>query len=647
MKRLLIVVCFIVSNIPVLFAQNEYADSLLNVLNTQKLTLAEEIEIYYSITESYAAVDMKNTYVYAMKGLGVARKANNKIMISVFYGYIASTYVYRTSYDTAYMYMQKQLEIIEGLQNKYMLHGWYFGIGNIYARQGLFDKAVENYLKSMAIYQEKISKEVDQNFKLKAQMPYTLCNPVRTYILSLGNTGECYRRLNNPERAMHYLNQAREIIETDGVNRRINCQSQVYRELGYVYFSQGDIDKALEFQMKVLNLPGGLNQVAESDCKEALIKIHIIKEEYDKALEYAHDCLRLAESLGDPFIDVLAWNSFADIYKAQGRYKECESAAMNAWNIDSTSIDTAPISAYNIAYANLFLGNKEKAVLFFKKNEELNLQKNNKDYQEALANMEIKYETESKEIKINILEKEKQLYVWLSVACILALVMFIGVLSYWHRLNVERRKLAEEQVKQLEQKQKLIAAQALLDGETTERSRLARDLHDGLGGMLSAIKLSLKDVERSSQTMKILDESIKELRLIAHHMMPESLMRYGLKVSLEDFCRVIPTAQFQYLGGDCRLDSRLEVMIYRCAYELLNNAIKYGQASNIHVQLLVDDGVVALTVQDNGVGFDPDKIASGTGLKNIQARVSIYNGKINIRTAPGKGTEVSIEIESI
>ena len=108
-------------------------------------------------------------------------------MMSVFYGYITSTYVYRTNYDTAYMYMQKQLEIIEELQNKYLLHGWYCAMGNIYARQGLFDKAVENYLKSMTIYQERISKEVDQNFELKVPVPYTLCNPMRTYVLSLGN----------------------------------------------------------------------------------------------------------------------------------------------------------------------------------------------------------------------------------------------------------------------------------------------------------------------------------------------------------------------------------------------------------------------------------------------------------------------------
>jgi signal transduction histidine kinase len=156
-----------------------------------------------------------------------------------------------------------------------------------------------------------------------------------------------------------------------------------------------------------------------------------------------------------------------------------------------------------------------------------------------------------------------------------------------------------------------------------------------------------QDVNRFGKAMEMLDESISELRRIAHHMMPESLIRFGLQVSLEDFCRAIPIAHFQYFGEDLRLDNRLEVMIYRCAYELINNAIKYAEASNINVQLLVDKSVVALNVQDNGKGFEPGKTSSGSGLENIRTRVSAHNGKMYIRSAQGKGTEVNIEIESV
>ena len=229
------------------------------------------------------------------------------------------------------------------------------------------------------------------------------------------------------------------------------------------------------------------------------------------------------------------------------------------------------------------------------------------------------------------------------------LLLALSVIFYRNRLNAQK-------VKQLEQEKQLIATQAVLDGETAERSRLARDLHDGLGGMLSVIKLNFKDIHgtlpeneayknRFDKTIVMLDNSIKELRRVAHHMMPESLIHSGLKVSLEDFCLSIPIANFQYIGDDRRLDKRFEEMIYRCTYELVNNAIKHADASILNIQLMVDNNIIALTVYDNGKGFVPEDRTTGTGLANIKTRVSAYNGKMNIRSAPGKGTEVIIEIE--
>ncbi|MDR1553218.1 MAG: sensor histidine kinase, partial [Prevotellaceae bacterium] len=231
-----------------------------------------------------------------------------------------------------------------------------------------------------------------------------------------------------------------------------------------------------------------------------------------------------------------------------------------------------------------------------------------------------------------------------------------GILFYRHKLNIQKRKQAEQQIKQLEQEKQLIATQALIDGEAAERSRLARDLHDGLGGMLSVVKLNLKDmkgysildnfdIDHFNKAMHMLDQSIDELRRVAHHIMPESLMRYGLKVSLEDFCRAISGAHFQFFGDDADLDNRLKILIYRCAYELINNAVKHANATNINVQLMIDNGLISLSVHDNGKGFDPATVAGGSGLENVRIRVATYNGKMNIYSAPDKGTEISIEIE--
>ena len=211
-------------------------------------------------------------------------------------------------------------------------------------------------------------------------------------------------------------------------------------------------------------------------------------------------------------------------------------------------------------------------------------------------------------------------------------------------------------MKQLEQEKQLVATLSVLEGENAERTRLSRDLHDGLGGMLSVIKLQLcgiknttvlpeADADRLAKALAMLDNFIEELRRVAHNMMPESLMRYGIRESLEDFCRSIPMASFQFFGDNLRLDKRLEVLIYRCAYELINNAVKHAQATRIDVQLTTDERLISFTVRDNGTGFDPQAVQYGAGFVNMRNRIAAYNGKINLYSAPANGTEVTIEIE--
>jgi signal transduction histidine kinase len=220
--------------------------------------------------------------------------------------------------------------------------------------------------------------------------------------------------------------------------------------------------------------------------------------------------------------------------------------------------------------------------------------------------MEIQYETEKKELRIASLEKARTFYIWLSIAGSAILLLALGLLFFRHRLNVHKRKLAEQQIIQLEQEKQIIAVQSVLDGETEERKRVAGELHDSLGAMLSVVKLNLADVEHLQNARDLLDQSINELRRIAHRMMPESLLRYGLKASLEDFCLSVPIMEFHYFGDESRLEDKVELLMYRCVHELVNNALKYSGATGINVQLVQGADRLSLTVQDNGCGFEPE-----------------------------------------
>lgn len=162
--------------------------------------------------------------------------------------------------------------------------------------------------------------------------------------------------------------------------------------------------------------------------------------------------------------------------------------------------------------------------------------------------------------------------------------------------------------------------------------------------MKKDVIIETDDVSRFNKVLEMLDNSIQELRRVAHNMMPESLSRYGLKIALEDFCNSFSNVKFHFFGEENRLEKTLETTIYRAVHELVNNAVKHSQAETINVQLIQQEDVVSINVQDNGLGFKTDEDFKGRGLQNIQNRVNSVGGTMNIFSAPDKGTEISIDI---
>ena len=280
----------------------------------------------------------------------------------------------------------------------------------------------------------------------------------------------------------------------------------------------------------------------------------------------------------------------------------------------------------------------------------------NDELTRATQDKETKYETEKKVVKLNALERQRKLGIAVTLVGAIFSILIIIILVFRQRIISHKKVLAEEMIKRLEQEKRLAASEALLEGENAERKRLARDLHDGLGGMLSVVKLNLNnmkgnivmpesDVPAFHNALEMLDGSIRELRRIAHNLMPETLLRYGLKSALSDFCHNAEIVKLHFFGDDHRIDEKLEVAVYRIFLELVNNALKYADAEQINVQVILEDNRINLVVQDNGKGFDlvsVDQLKT-TGLSSIRSRVESLNGQLEIYSAPGKGTEVQVE----
>jgi signal transduction histidine kinase len=145
-----------------------------------------------------------------------------------------------------------------------------------------------------------------------------------------------------------------------------------------------------------------------------------------------------------------------------------------------------------------------------------------------------------------------------------------------------------------------------------------------------------------------LDQSIAELRRVSHNMMPESLIKYGLKEALENYCETLNVSgkikvQLQTYGLEERMEQSTEIVIYRMVQELLNNVIKHADAKNVLIQLMRKHDRFTLTVEDDGKGFDTNEISNGAGLENMKARAEYLNGNVDIVSSKGEGTSVTIE----
>jgi two-component system, NarL family, sensor kinase len=211
--------------------------------------------------------------------------------------------------------------------------------------------------------------------------------------------------------------------------------------------------------------------------------------------------------------------------------------------------------------------------------------------------------------------------------------------------------------------QQLFVTAAMLKSEEQERMQLAKDLHDGLGGMLSGIKYSFTSIKDNlsltadnaqafDRSMDMLDSSIKEMRRVAHNMMPEALVKFGLDTALKDFCNDIQQStllniSYQSMGlQNINLDQMVAITIYRIVQELVSNTMKHAVAKTAIVQLTKKGMQLFLTVEDDGKGFDTAIINKPTsmGWCNIINRVHFLKGKLDVDSQNGKGTSVQIEI---
>ncbi len=527
----------------------------------------------------------------------------------------------------------------------------YWDMANNYNRIGDYYKSIEYYLLSISVFEKFNEKNYLSSLYGNLSSIYTHTadsTKSLTYIQKAMVLAE--ESANDDLKCRTFMNYANELLNKgqfskvqEALNRAepivLKLQNTAYSQ--YLFYIKGDLAmRQNKFMSAVTYLTKSLQLAKmDSDAHEItgvmslLFSCYNALDNLSESKIYLDSTLLLSENAGLKMRRKEVYDGFAVWYEKKGDYRNS-----NSYLKKSIALNDSILS-----------------------------EENNK----RIASLEIGYQITNKENEIKNLRTEKELQLLsirqkntlnYSLIGTSIIILTISLLSY--RNYKQKQKLQQQRIAELETEKQLTATEAVLKGEAQERSRLAKDLHDGLGGMLSGIKYSFNTMKENmvmtpenhltfERSMDMLDSSIKEMRRVAHNMMPESLAIFGLDTALKDFCNDITKSgalnvNYQSIGfAGVQLEQTTAVTIYRIVQELINNTLKHASARTAIVQLTKTDNLLSVTVEDDGKGFDTNIVKSteGIGWRNIQHRTEFLKGKIDLGSIPGKGTSVLIEVE--
>ncbi|MBP9138966.1 MAG: hypothetical protein KBF87_10795 [Flavobacteriales bacterium] len=293
---------------------------------------------------------------------------------------------------------------------------------------------------------------------------------------------------------------------------------------------------------------------------------------------------------------------------------------------------------------------------------------------ERIARVEVQYGVELKDRKIKeqalSLElertqkelgiRQRNISVLMTVGAIIIALLFWRSLLARRKLANQEQELHTQRIDELMNTNELTAMNSMIEGQEKERDRVAKDLHDRLGSMLSAIKHQLGAVETDVQQVKkdqgmqyskmhtMLDEAVGEVRRISHDMITVALSRFGLTKALEDLCDTVRVkgkmdVELQLFGLEQRMERSMEIAVYRIVQEAISNVLKHAKASELSVDVTRGPGRISVIVHDNGKGFDPAIPSTGIGMENMRNRAMAIGAVLRVDSSPGNGTTISVE----
>jgi len=555
-----------------------------------------------------------------LKAIEMAKREHLQRPLANLYNNLAKIYCSQSDIPAGLDLYLKAETIFEELQDSSSLAFLYGNLAMVYISLKENEKAYEYALKGISL-----SRSLHITFGLGATMinlSSSLLNLQRfdTALIVLKETKELLTRENGP-----------------------GADTKVLALINLVYLGTEEYDLLKTNSAELMKVARSVDD-GEGECNAlfGLVHYYIYKKEYAKASHDAVSAIEIAQN------------------------KDLINSLISAYGLASR-VEIAKGDLMGYDYYNNLKEDKENEVRVN------NMLKNSQE-------LEVKYSVSKKQAQIDVLNKQNTIQQLTlrqrnTMNWVLASVVLIaGLISFLYNRNYRQRKklliadtlIQQQRITELEKEKKLLAAEAVLQGQVEERTRLAKDLHDGLGSVLSSAKFSFVHIKEDlmitgedgnlfDRGIGILDKAISELRRVAHNMMPEALVKFGLDTALRDFCDSIELSGALHLTyqsfemDEATISKTNSMAVYRIIQELVNNILKHSGATEALVQLVRKNDTLSITVEDNGKGFDAGILENnkGMGYLNLRNRVTYLNGVIDIQTTAGKGASINIEISNI
>ncbi len=497
---------------------------------------------------------------------------------------------------------------------------------------------------------------------LKSLLPYKENEIMRAKILT--STATRLAKINNFDKALLYFNKAIALFRH---NKDTLNLAEALCNKANTYTLLDDKKKALVFHKMALEVVKESNIPSHRTIRRIIVQnmigIYLQQNETDSAISYLNlfrhdlDDAPIREQVVYQFLYGYVLNTLHDHKNAKIHFLNslviAEKEKLNdmiAFIYRALSISYSETQEYKQAW---YFGQKylnERYLLFEQTKNEIN-DINNMESQYHLARKD--NELARKQLIIARQEKDivRKNLVMVIIGIAATALLIIGWIFYRSYQRNQRLMTKEKEIEQLK---------AMMKGEEKERSRLARELHDGIGGMLAAIKMNVGAIKienpetahitRLDKVVLMLQDTSAEVRKTAHNLMPDILDRHSLEEALTAFCKQVNTGnglliELHIPGQLPAMDKSIELMLYRMVQELVQNVIKHARANHLELQIMHYDNLLSITAEDNGQGFDSETTPEGAGLTNLRHRVAVLLGSMSVTTVPGSSTTVHIEFD--